>query len=39
VQVEGVPEGVSTADVAGTDEDPELQANRTDVESSPTGHS
>jgi hypothetical protein len=42
VQVEGVPatEGVSAADVADRlDEDPDLQANRTDVEDSPTGHS
>ena len=32
--------GVPTADVADrTDEDPELQGNRTDVEDSPTGHS
>ena len=42
VQAEDVPagEGLSTADVADRiDEDPELQANRTDVEGSPTGHS
>ncbi len=42
VQVEGVPagEGISAADAADrVDEDPELQANRTDVEGSPTGHS
>jgi hypothetical protein len=42
VQVEGVPatEGVSAADVSDRlDEDPDLQANRTDVEDSPTGHS
>ncbi len=42
VQLEGVPatEGISTADAADRiDEDPELQANRTDVEDSPTGHS
>ena len=42
VQVEGVPatEGISAADAADrVGEDPELQANRTDVEDSPTGHS
>ena len=42
VQVDGVPgtEGVPPADAADrTDEDPELPANRTDVEGSPTGHS
>ena len=41
VEVEGAPatEGISTADVAERiDEDPE-QADRTDVEGSPTGHS
>ncbi len=45
VQVEGVPatEGMSSADavdrVDRVDEGPELQANRTDIEDSPTGHS
>ena len=42
VQAEGVPttEGTSGADAAdGIDEEPDLQANRTDVEDSPTGHS
>ncbi len=42
VQVEGGPaaEGIAPADAAdGIDEDPELQANRTEVEASPTGHS
>ena len=42
VQAEGVPatEGISNADAAErVDEDPEQQANRTDVEGSPTGHS
>jgi hypothetical protein len=42
VQVEGVPagEGISDADAADRiDEDPEEQANRTDVEGGPTGHS
>ena len=42
VQAEGVPAtgGVPTADVADrTDEDPDLQADRTDIEGSPTGHS
>ena len=42
VQVEGVPaaERIAPADAAdGTDEDPDLQDNRTEVEASPTGHS
>ena len=41
-EVDGVPatEGISAVgDADGLDEDPELQANRTDVEGSPTGHS
>ena len=39
VQVEGVPAAERIAPADGADEDPELQANRTDVEASPTGHS
>jgi hypothetical protein len=42
VQAEGVPatEGNSSADAPDRiDEEPDLQANRTDVEGSPTGHS
>ena len=40
-EVDGVPstEGISADGADHLDEDPELQANRTEVEDSPTGHS